>query len=352
MTTSTEVTAWNDYQTYYSELFCDFDQQSYMKIFIVLIYCLVFIVGTFGNLLVIIIMRLKKRSKRLVDVFITHLAVADLAFLITLPLWAVSTALDQYWHFGEFLCKLSSFIVTVNMYSSIFFLTCLSIDRFIAIVLSLDYGHLRTRRHATVGSLVIWALSLTLGVPTLLYKKLVQDEGRWTCSGTITPFSNSFTLAIRFIAFVLPLCIITVCYCSVAVKLHKHFGRMRKEERNNWKSVRIGFWIITMFVLAWLPYNVFKTVDALVWSSTLQLSCHMQEVVRRGTMVLTCLAFFNSCVNPIIYLIYDRYFRESFFQLLPFLGFRRPEGSSSTPPAQWSRSQRHNSSLSVIKVSS
>ncbi|XP_067861483.1 G-protein coupled receptor 15-like [Heptranchias perlo] len=308
-------------------------------------------------------MRSKRKSKRLVDVFITHLAIADLVFLLTLPLWAVSTALDYHWLFGGGLCKISSYIVAVNMHSSIFFLTCMSIDRYVAIVMSVEYGYLRTRKYAIITSLVIWTVSLALGLPTLLFRNMVDYQEKWICSEINTPSRNSFTLATRFIAFVLPLCIITVCYSSVAIKLHKHFDKMKKEERKKRKSIKIGFWIITLFVVAWLPYNVFKTMDVLIQSSSIQASCDTQEAVRKGTIVFTCLAFLNSCVNPIVYLVFDPYFRTSFFELLPCQAVRRFKFGSSTSQPESSRdmqrSQRRNSSLgkekemlTLVKISS
>ncbi|XP_072326948.1 apelin receptor A-like [Scyliorhinus torazame] len=346
MTTPLELTTWYDYLTY-SVNFCDFQDMTYAKAFIVSVYCLVFIVGTFGNAIVIIIMRSKRKSNRLVDVFITHLAIADLVFLLTLPLWAVSTALDHHWLFGEGLCKMCSYIVVVNMYSGIFFLTCMSIDRYVAIVLSVKYGYLRSRRCAVITSLVIWTLSLALGLPTLSFRHMVQvdDNGKWVCSEVNMPSRNIFALVTSFIAFVLPLGIITVCYCSVGIKLYRHFDRIRKEERKKRKSIKIGFWIVTMFILSWLPYNVLKTTDVFVQSSTFQASCDTQESVSKGILLFTCLAFVNSCVNPIVYLVFDRYFRKSLFQLLPCQAAKRLKAHCSTSLSDSTRSQRRNSSF-------
>ncbi|XP_067915898.1 apelin receptor A-like [Heterodontus francisci] len=344
MATPLETTAWYDYQTY-PDLFCEFKDMNYAKNFVVSIYCLVFIVGTFGNAVVIIIMRSKRKSRRLADIFVTQLAIADLVFLLTLPLWAVSTALDHHWLFGGGLCKICSYIVVVNMYSSIFFLTCMSIDRYMAIVLSVRYGYLRSKRYAVVTSLLIWTLSLALGLPTLFFRIMVNYDDRWICSEINTPPRNTFTLVTRFIAFVLPLGVITVCYCSVGIKLYRHFNKMKKEEKKKRKSIKIGLWIIIMFILSWLPYNVLKTMDMLVQSSTIQASCDTQEAVSKGIKLFTCLAFINSCVNPIVYLVFDHHFRERFFQLLPCEVVRALKVHSSTSQPESTRSQRRNSSF-------
>ncbi|XP_048410598.1 apelin receptor A-like [Stegostoma tigrinum] len=344
-----------DYQTY-PDLLCNLQDVSYAKTFIVLTYCFVFIVGTFGNIVVIVIMRSKRKSNRLVDVFITHLAIADLVFLLTLPFWVVSTALDHHWPFGQSLCKICSYILAVNMYSSIFFLTCMGIDRYVAIVLAVNYSYLRNRRYAIVTSLVIWVLSIFLGLPTLLFRHLLEYDDKWICSEESTFTGNIFTLVIRLISFVLPLAIITVCYCSLGFKLYMHFNRRSKEERKKRKSIKIGFWVITMFTLSWLPYNVLKTLDVFVQIFTIDVSCDTHEAVSKGLKIFTCLAFFNSCVNPIVYLLFDHYFRESFAQFLPCRSPRNPKKHSSTSLDDSTRSQRRNTSLkepfNSVKISS
>ncbi|XP_025033375.1 apelin receptor B-like, partial [Python bivittatus] len=73
-------------------------------------------------------------KRRSADAYIGNLALADLAFVVTLPLWAAYTALRFHWPFGSALCKLSSYLVLLNMFASAFCLGCLGFERYLAIV--------------------------------------------------------------------------------------------------------------------------------------------------------------------------------------------------------------------------
>lgn len=94
-------------------------------IFLPILYYLIFFIGILGNLFVIIVVGSKgRKGGRLVDTFVVNLAMADLVFVLTLPLWAISTSQGGVWDFGyggDLLCKLSSYIIAVNRFSNIFF---------------------------------------------------------------------------------------------------------------------------------------------------------------------------------------------------------------------------------------
>ena len=107
----------------------------------------------------------RRGEGRLVDTFVRNLAAADLVFTFTLPLWALSAMWDDLWPFGELLCRLSSYAISVNRFSNVFFLTCMSADRYLAVVRPLDRGFPRTARRRRLVCGGVWALSLAPGDP-------------------------------------------------------------------------------------------------------------------------------------------------------------------------------------------
>ncbi|MGH0171467.1 UNVERIFIED_CONTAM: hypothetical protein FKN15_060827 [Acipenser sinensis] len=137
---------------------CDYTDWAPSLAIIPSIYLLAFAVGSLGNGLVLrayLPWRGKRsrpreglqrwggpggRSKGLTHAFIASLALADLSFVFTLPLWAAYTALGYHWPFGAALCKLSSYLAVINMYASVFSLTGLSVERYLAVVRSLSAG--------------------------------------------------------------------------------------------------------------------------------------------------------------------------------------------------------------------
>ncbi|XP_059874896.1 apelin receptor isoform X2 [Delphinus delphis] len=138
-----------DFDNYYgvdNQSECEYADWKSSGALIPAIYMLVFLLGTTGNGLVLwTLFRSSREKRRSADIFIASLAVADLTFVVTLPLWATYTYRDYDWPFGAFACKLSSYLIFVNMYASVFCLTGLSFDRYLAIVRPVANARLRLR---------------------------------------------------------------------------------------------------------------------------------------------------------------------------------------------------------------
>ncbi|XP_078053995.1 putative G-protein coupled receptor 25 [Mustelus asterias] len=321
------------YWDYIPEEICHYENLPFVNVAISVLYYLIFIVGSTGNMFVILVMMFKeRRRRRLVDTFVINLALADLAFVFTLPFWAASASNNHLWTFGSAFCKLSSYIVAVNKYSSIFFLTCMSIDRYLAIVKLLNFRHIRTQKYAMTISLVIWFSSLLLAIPSGYFRKSDQVNMTYCIEDTDSPFLRTFNLTAINLTFVLPVIIILFCYCSILVSLAQHYGHSKKLTQRRENSLKIVFAIVSAFILSWLPFNVFKTMALYLQFHNADLSCW--PVVSRGLAIASCIAFLNSCVNPIIYAFLDRNFRQRTSWMSAYvyagLGRRRSRFSSGS----------------------
>ena len=86
------------------------------------------------------LMRLRQGRKRSsINVFVINLAVTDFQFVLTLPFWAVDTALDFSWPFGDAMCKIILSVTVMNMYASVFFLTAMSVTRYWSVASALKH---------------------------------------------------------------------------------------------------------------------------------------------------------------------------------------------------------------------
>uniref|UniRef100_A0A8D0GS75 G-protein coupled receptors family 1 profile domain-containing protein n=1 Tax=Sphenodon punctatus TaxID=8508 RepID=A0A8D0GS75_SPHPU len=320
------------------------------------LYMLVFVLGLSGNGLVIFtVWRGPRAKRRSADTYIGNLALADLAFVVTLPLWAAYTALRFHWPFGSVLCKLSSYLVLLNMFASAFCLGCLSFERYLAIVHSLPRSRaVRPRASVLLSLAAIWLLAGLLALPALLLRD-TQPSGEpdnltvvcdMDFSSVASPqteryWMGALSLGTTALGFLLPLLLMTLFYCCIGATVSRHFQHLKKEEEKRRRLLRIIVTLVVVFALCWLPFHLLKSLYVLSWLGLLELPCAFLELILHLHPYATCLAYINSCLNPFLYAFFDLRFRA---QCLLLLGLRKALGGqagsvSSTLSGQTQKSE-------------
>ncbi|XP_036860567.2 probable G-protein coupled receptor 25 [Manis javanica] len=279
----------------------------YSHAYIPALYLAAFAVGLLGNAFVVWLLAGRRGPRRLVDTFVLHLAAADLGLVLTLPLWAAAAARGGRWPFGEGLCKLSSFALAGTRCAGALLLAGLSVDRYLAVVPAPGGRPRRTRRCARAACCGVWAAAFLAGLPALAYRRLQPlpgGPGR-QCGEDPSDAVQGLGLLLQLLTFVLPMGVTVVCYCRVARRLRRppHLGRARRS------SLRIICAVEGAFVGCWLPFCALRAVFHLARLGAVPLPCRLLGALRWGLTVATCLAFVNSCANPLIYLLLDRSFR-------------------------------------------
>lgn len=339
----------------YNDTACDFSEWEPSYSLIPVLYMLIFILGLSGNGVVIFTVWRSKSKRRAADVYIGNLALADLTFVITLPLWAVYTALGYHWPFGVALCKISSYVVLVNMYASVFCLTCLSFDRYLAIVHSLSSSRLRSRGTMLASLGAIWLLSGVLAVPTLLFRTTVNDQNsnRTTCAmdfSLVTGDMNQrheslwiagLSLSSSALGFLLPFLAMTIFYCFIGGTVTRHFNNLRKEDQKKKRLLKIITTLVVVFAICWTPFHMLKSMDALSYLNLAPNSCGFLSFLLLAHPYATCLAYVNSCLNPFLYAFFDLRFRSQCLCLLNLKKAMHGQMSSmsSTLSAQTQKSE-------------
>ncbi|XP_008064622.1 G-protein coupled receptor 15 [Carlito syrichta] len=285
-------------------------QVPYTSVFLPVFYTAVFLTGVLGNFILMGALHFKRGSRRLIDIFIINLAASDFIFLVTLPLWVDKEASLGLWRTGSFLCKGSSYIISVNMHCSVFLLTCMSVDRYLAIVCPAVSRKFRRRDWAYGVCASIWFISCLLGLPALLSRELTLIEDKLYCAEKKAPSVKlTWSLVALIFTFFVPLLSIVTCYCGIAKKLYAHYQQSGKHNKKLKKSIKIIFTVVAAFVFSWLPFNIFKFLA--IVSGLQQEPYFPSAVLQLGMEVSGPLAFANSCVNPFIYYIFDSYIRRA-----------------------------------------
>eukprot|EP00061_Rhincodon_typus_P006225 g26639.t1 len=309
---------------------CEISEWEPSYMLIPVIYLLVFTLGLVGNGAVVWACWHPRTKRKSADTFIAHLALADLAFVLTLPLWAAYAALGYRWPFGIFLCKLSSYTVLLNMYSSVFCLTCLSVDRYQAIVggsglaLAVVAPSIRGPRRRTLWLVGVWTLAGVLALPALAFRRalVVEDLGngqRTVCDMDLSSLGldeeaqalcmAALGLSSTALGYILPFVIMATCYGLLGLALWGHFRRRVRARERRRKLLSVIITLVLAFGLCWLPFHVVKTLDTLDGLGLMQLPCSLQGLAYVAHPYTTCLAYLNSCLNPLLYASLDPDFR-------------------------------------------
>ncbi|XP_077081870.1 relaxin family peptide receptor 3.2b [Siphateles boraxobius] len=305
-----------------------------VRVMIALVYSVVCALGLVGNSLALYLLHSRYHQKQSsINCFVMGLALTDLQFVLTLPFWAVDTALDFRWPFGKVMCKIVSSVTTMNMYASVFFLTAMSVARYYSIASSMK---MHSRRAAATAakwiSLGIWIVSLIATLPHSIYSTVAQvatDEElclvRFPETGSWDPqlLLGLYQLQKVLLGFLIPLVVITVCYLlllrivlsrrvSGVAGSESEQGRHKRRSKVT-KSVVI---VVLSFFLCWLPNQALTLWGVLIKFDLVPFSKAFYNAQAYAFPLTVCLAHTNSCLNPVIYCLIRQEFRAGLKELL------------------------------------
>ncbi|XP_071340912.1 C-C chemokine receptor type 9-like [Trachinotus anak] len=281
------------------------------------LFWIIFFLGAVGNLMVVwIYTTVRNRLKTMTDVYLLNLAVADLLFLCMLPFWAVDAI--KGWDFGASLCKIVSAVYKINFFSSMFLLTCISVDRYIAIVEVTKAHNLKRQRlfYSKLACLGVWSVSALLALPEFIFAQTKTDQsGRAFCTmvywNNINNRTKILVLSLQIcMGFCLPLVVMFFCY-SVIIRT---LLQARSFEKH--KALRVIFAVVFVFVLSQLPYNSLLIVEATQAANTTITDCNTVIHFDIAGQVAKSLAFTHACLNPFLYVFIGVRFRQDLLRIV------------------------------------
>ncbi|XP_030607968.1 atypical chemokine receptor 4 [Archocentrus centrarchus] len=313
------------------------DIRSFAALFLPIMYTMCLVVGLAGNTLVVAVYAYHKRLKTMADAFLTHLAVADLLLLLTLPFWAADAA--RGWELGEVVCKIVSACYTVNFTCCMLVLACISLDRYLALVRAQgkdQRGWLQrvfTRKCCWKVCLAVWMTAFLLGLPDLILSEVRHASNRNICLAVYPPsMARGGKAALEvvevFLGFLLPLVVMVTCYWSVGCALRSLPDDSRSRK---WKALRVLLIVVGVFVVTQLPYNVVKVYRAMDTVYSLVTHCGTSKVLDQAAQVTESLALTHCCLNPILYAFVGSSFKMHMMKVAKKFGEkRRKRGSQRT----------------------
>lgn len=185
----------------------------------------------------------------------------------------------------------------INFYCGIFLLLCISLDRYLSVVFSVQlYSHKKPML-VPVTCLLVWFISLILSIPDwMLFLVAEKDE---THTKILCVHKNSTTdwqlwprTVHHVVGFLLPAAALIFCCSSILLQLRCSLKRLQKE-----RSVTI-LPLVVVFLMCWVPYNITLIVDTYNGS------------LRTALTVTSALGYAHACLRPLLYLIICGNFRK------------------------------------------
>uniref|UniRef100_A0A8B9Q7E5 G-protein coupled receptors family 1 profile domain-containing protein n=1 Tax=Apteryx owenii TaxID=8824 RepID=A0A8B9Q7E5_APTOW len=291
------------------------------------LFGLIFLLGMVGNTLVLVVLgRLRpggRPSRSATNIFILNLSIADFSFLLfCVPFQATIYSLPE-WIFGAFFCKWVHYLAMATMLVSIFTLVAMSVDRYIAVVHAKRSSCIRSKRNAALGVGIIWLLSLLIAIPVAQHQALVSGHQQapnssfcwehWTDGSTA---KQTYKVTILVVGYLLPLALITCCYAKVG---ERAVSRVQTVEKGILRllTAQTVLLVVAVFLLSWLPHHIIT-----MWAEFGQFPLNNISFTFR--IISHCLAYGNSCINPIIYAFLSENFRKACRQVFTCKFFLPP----------------------------
>ncbi|KAJ8247039.1 hypothetical protein GJAV_G00258080 [Gymnothorax javanicus] len=270
-------------------------------------YTLVFLFSITGNSLVLYVTCQKQQKFNSTSLYLVNLALSDTLFSLALPGRIVYYIRGFDWPFGDFLCRLTSVIFYTNTYAGIAFMTCISLDRYLAMV----HPHrlLRFRKMGSVRVIcaLVWLLVSLQTMPLLLKSMLGHNGNKRTCMEYFrldsSPSLPYLLLLACGVSFCMPLVVIVACYIQINLKLFKAAKKNSLTGRSgarNHKANKIILLILVTFVLCFSPYHL-NIMQFMVYRLLREPSCEELKTFKMSLQITVSMMNLNCCLDPVIY---------------------------------------------------
>lgn len=323
---------------------CDtlYDHRDYARVLLPLIYSVVFVVGLLGNCLALHVIRPNLKKMNSTTLYSLNLVVSDILFTLSLPVRIAYYAQGFHWPLGEALCKISGLVFYINTYAGVNFMTCLSVDRFIAVVTPLRFGKLRKVANVRYICVAVWLLVLGQTLPLLnMSMSNLEGDGYVTCmeypNFEAVDHIAAILIGAVLVGYVVPVVTILVCYSILCYKLQQISRKNRLTEKSGRSRKVIGVigCVSLVFVVCYSPYHV-NILQYMVRKLVSEPDCADLTAFQVSLHVTVCLMNLNSCLDPFVYFFACKGYKRKLLKLLKrhvsvsFSSVARtsPEGSS------------------------
>ncbi|CAL8325907.1 unnamed protein product [Merluccius merluccius] len=305
---------------------CSVTSSGYQYHLFPLVYGVALVLGLPGNLVALFVFLFKVTPRTSSGVYIMNLALSDVAILLTLPFRIHYHLQGNHWAFGDMACRVTGTLWYANVYISICFMTCICVDRYVAVVHPHRYLKLKNPRHAVAVSALLW---MTLSVAILIFILMgpLESKDKDNASGSSSCFENFAqgewgrriahysTFSLVFCSL-LPSVIILVCYPLAMRRISRISGKTAH------RAQKIILTVLAITLLCFLPYHVVHLLHLLRRLGAIH-HCGFTDAIYHARRVTMAMVSLNTCLDPLLYYVTSKHFNWSPLRRLRLWGRMR-----------------------------
>ncbi|XP_069746614.1 G-protein coupled receptor 183-A [Narcine bancroftii] len=309
---------------------CDFYiHRNIARILLPLVYSIICIGSIFGNVLAIMAIKRKQKKLNSTTLYSMNLVISDILFATVLPTRIVYYARGFNWPLGEALCRITALICYSNIYASVSFMACLSMDRFIAVLYPFGYSKFRNINNVKKLCIIIWILILCQTLPLLLTTMSQEIQDNFTTCMEYPNFEKlpnlpELLLVACIVGYILPMSLMLFTYSKVSLKLVRIAKENPLTERSgrNKKANNVILLVLFVFFICFTPYHVVimqHMIKKLRYTPTCQEKQHFQIALHLTVSIMNL----NCCLDPFIYFFACKGYRRIVLKII-----KRPVSAS------------------------
>ncbi|XP_054157264.1 galanin receptor type 1-like [Oppia nitens] len=181
-----------------------------LQIYLVILYSITAILAFVGNVTVIFVLSNGRRCPISLRKFLINLSLADVSLaLFSIPFTYTDFMLG-YWIFPNFMCSTAQFVQVLSVFVSVYTLTIIGIERYIATIHSFNCANHWFKHHTNLMLIIGWIFGALLGSVQWWHSRAVPFSYRnetyvdcreeWDEAG-----GKAYTVVIFLMTFLMPL---------------------------------------------------------------------------------------------------------------------------------------------------
>ncbi|XP_032901917.1 P2Y purinoceptor 4-like [Amblyraja radiata] len=278
-----------------------------------------FILATSFNSLALWIFCSHIKKKTSIDILMLNLCISDLLFTLTYPLVIIYHSNNNYWIFGNFVCKLQTFLMYCSGVAGIFFLTCISNYRCYVIIKPIQSKSRITKKCTIVICVLIWLLAGIFAFQSFFTINVFELNGKLHCMSYNHPITEEVLLTSNIILFILTFGIPFTSLLVSTLLIQRKLANLTltAHSENCRHAVRLMMVILCIFVICFLPINVTRLIVSIMRVK----SCKNYQQI--GVVYYCCVLalYANSFLDPFVYFYAGTKYRSKLINAIKGVAF-------------------------------